>query len=333
MTRTRRFLTDNVETIVFASALLVIATLLVWWGVFSRGLIVEHTALQARYASTPAEQQQFEDKGDRQLAMIAGEGSMFAIALVACTGALFYVAVRRRESKNRLERLLQFTTHELKTPIAGVRALLQSMQIGSIPESERGRFLDQGLAETNRLEHLVETILAYQRAATRMSTAPLEVDSADLVADVLAHRSVTFGDEKLTRVPADIVLHARVLADKDAFRVVLENLLDNARKYGGGGPVTLSERLEGGQYRLAVSDQGMGFDPGDGEKLFDPFTRKDGSAGIHGSGLGLYISRQLVREMGGELAATSEGKGKGATFTLTMKAVAADTPAPGGAHG
>jgi len=100
-------------------------------------------------------------------------------------------------------------------------------------------------------------------------------------------------------------------------RVVLENLLDNARKYGGG-KVELSDVTHGAKWRLEVKDQGQGFLMTDAERLFEPFERGGGTGVAHGSGLGLYISRQLARRMQGELTATSDGLGKGSTFALEL---------------
>ena len=117
---------------------------------------------------------------------------------------------------------------------------------------------------------------------------------------------------------------AGLCVDADAFRVVLENLLDNARKYGGDG-VLLSSSLDGDRWRLAVADRGIGFDSSEAEHLFDPFSRhvKSGIT-THGSGLGLYLSRQLARDMRGELSAVSEGPGRGSTFYFDVP-IAHDT--------
>jgi signal transduction histidine kinase len=324
MTRARRFLRDNAETVVFASSLVVLAALLAWWAIFARRLIAAHELLSAIHAkSTAVDEADLVQKldeitrtGDRQTLMITGEGALFGAMLLTLLFVLFMVAVRRRDAKTRLERLLQFTTHELKTPIAGVRALFQSLQLGSIPESERARFLDQGLLEMNRLEHLAETILAYQRATSKAKREPMQARTEELIAEILEHRRRTFGEEKLERGAAH---DAGVLVDRDAFRVVLENLLDNARKYGGGS-VRMREVVDNtrARWRLSVEDDGIGFDPKDKEILFDPFERTEGAGAAHGSGLGLYISRQLARNMGGDLVAESAGKGKGSTFTFEV---------------
>src|SRR5207302_3516366 len=128
-----------------------------------------------------------------------------------------------------MERLLQFTSHELKTPIAGVRALLQSLLLGSIPDASRGELLREGVNECDRLEHLAETILAYQRSVAHARRERLRTDL--LLDEVVSHRKSTMPTEVLEVAAAE---QRQVWADRDAFRVIVENLLDNARKYGGG---------------------------------------------------------------------------------------------------
>lgn len=310
------------EALIFGGAVVVIAALLVWWGVFAGNLIEEREQLAMELAratitdpvALEQERHAVEKRVSRQRLMIAGEGSVFGAMLLVCTGTLFFVALRRRQASLRLVRLLQFTTHELKTPIAGVRALLQSLQLGSIPPERQAKFLEQGLLETNRLEHLAETILAFQRAASQARLRPVRASSESLISDVLEHRTRTFGADEVVRAKGS---SAEVLVDRDAFRVVFENLLDNARKYGGGR-VELSESVVDGRFRITLKDQGVGFEPVEADRLFEPFERDTQEGVAHGSGLGLYISRQLVRDMGGELSASSEGKGKGSVFTIDL---------------
>jgi two-component system sensor histidine kinase MprB len=212
-----------------------------------------------------------------------------------------------------MERLLQFTSHELKTPIAGVRALLQTLAQDRVPADMRGELLSDGVAACDRLEHLAETILAYQRAVV----APVVLaprDAPGLVEEVLAHRRHSMPGEDL-----EVRLEpAHVLAEPDAVRVVLENLLDNARKYGGRH-VRVEGRATPAGWDLRVTDDGPGFAPAEAERLFDPFARRSGDGVTHGAGLGLFLSRQLARDLGGDLRAESAGPGAGATFTLSLR--------------
>ncbi|MBL8950437.1 MAG: HAMP domain-containing histidine kinase [Myxococcaceae bacterium] len=298
----RAWVSRNAETVVLAGALAVIATLVVWWAVFTNRLIHDTT--------DPA-------RAERLTFMIRGESGVFAFALVACMLALFAIARRARNQRQRMERLLQFTSHELKTPIAGVRALLQSLSLGSIPDDSRAELLGEGVRECDRLEHLAETILAYQRTVTRQRQR--ERLRADVLLDeVMSHRKRTTQGEQLevAPLPKDGL---SVWADRDAFRVILENLLDNARKYGNGA-TRVSAKSEGTKWRVEVRDGGQGFEPHEVDALFDPFTPRKSTGVTHGSGLGLSISRQLARQMGGDLVAASDGPGKGSTFTLVLSA-------------
>jgi signal transduction histidine kinase len=210
-----------------------------------------------------------------------------------------------------------------------VRTLLQSLENGSIPPELRRQFLARGVAECDRLEHLVETILAYQRAVVRHTPHLETVSTTQVVGDILDHRATLFPAEHQTwgaRVPST------VRCDPEAFHVVLENLLDNARKYGGG-QVVLSESTHGLTWRLAIQDQGRGFEMAQVERLFEPFERGGGTGVSHGSGLGLFIARQLMRRMGGELYARSEGPGKGATFTMELPRLPDEAPRQEVVHG
>jgi signal transduction histidine kinase len=296
----KRWLARNAETVVLGVSLAIIASLVSWWAIFANQLIYERGVVDAARAQTLS-------------LMIHGESAVFAAALVTSVGVLFFIARKSRLAQYRMERLLQFTSHELKTPIAGVRALLQSLGMGSIPEGAKKDFLAQGINECDRLEHLAETILAYQRSVARGERKPARAEV--LLDEVLAHRKKTMPDEQLTLVgqpPA-----ATVWADRDAFRVIVENLLDNAKKYGKGQAKVRAHKAHN-HWMLEVSDEGLGFSPKDAELLFDPFAPRPRDGVTHGSGLGLSISRQLAREMGGDLKAHSEGPGKGSTFTLTL---------------
>ncbi len=322
-----RWLSRRLEYLVLSLAVAIIAALVAWWSIFARRLISQEQALAEDLLTLttkdPLELKSglaaLDARSERLLLMIAGESGVFVLALILCMVVLFVVARRRQEARIRMERMLQFTSHELKTPIAGVRALLQSLELGSVPPEQHRPLLKSGIAECDRLEHLAETILAYQRAVSLPEGGKLEAHEAGaLVAEVLAHRAHGFGAEAVAVQPAPPI---RVYANPDAFRVILENLLDNARKYGGG-KVELHTSTEGNRWKLEVRDFGLGFDPRLSERLFDPFSRAAKGAVSHGSGLGLSLSRQLARQMGGELSAMSAGEGKGSTFTLSLGSAA-----------
>jgi signal transduction histidine kinase len=320
----RLWFAERAELIVLGITLVATASLVFWWTILLRGEMrtnetLERALLGQQHGLTEqqAAERQIElaARHDRRNVMLVGESTLLALMLSGSLVVLFLLAQRRKQQREDMEKLLQFTSHEFKTPVAGVKGLLQSLAIGSIPEAQRAELLKLGQIECDRLEHLAETILAYQRAMSRDPRAGAQpIDAAQFIADLLAHRERTAVGGTVEIASIDAV---QVLADRDGLRVILENLLDNAHKYGGGS-VRLAAATGEGRWRLDIRDQGRGFDPQSAERLFDLHHRGSGEGVTHGAGLGLAIARQLARRMGGDIAAYSAGAGHGAVFTVTL---------------
>ena len=337
----RQWFAERAELIVLGVTLLATSSLVFWWTILLRGEMrnneyLERALLEREQGLTMqqvAERQiEIAAHHDRRNVMLVGESTLLALMLSGSLLALFMLAQRRKQQREDMEKLLQFTSHEFKTPVAGVKGLLQSLAIGSIPEAQRAELIKLGQLECDRLEHLAETILAYQRAMSRDPREGVKpIDAAQFIGDLLSHRERTAsgGDVVVTSVDA-----VRVLADRDGLRVIMENLLDNAHKYGGGS-VRLAAGVSEGRWRLDISDQGRGFAPEIAEKLFDLHNRGSGEGVTHGAGLGLAIARQLARRMGGNISAHSDGPGQGAVFTVTLQLapLAAGPLAEGSVHG
>ena len=313
----RQWVAERAELLVLGFTLLTTAALVVWWTILLRGELRSNELLERELLGARAElsasqvaarELELTRRHESRRIMLVGESATLGLLLSGSLVVLFLLAQRRKQQREDMEKLLQFTSHEFKTPVAGVKGLLQSLGLGSIPESQRLELIRLGQLECDRLEHLAETILAYQRA---MSREPREgaqrIDALRFIEDLLAHRARTSsgGHVKVSRIDA-----AQVLADHDGLRVILENLLDNAHKYGGG-EVTLSAGVSDGRWRLEIRDQGRGFAPESAEKLFDIHNRGSGEGVTHGAGLGLAIARQLARRSSARTRASSSLTSKG----------------------
>ncbi|MCC6333971.1 MAG: HAMP domain-containing histidine kinase [Myxococcales bacterium] len=333
----KRFFGRNLDVFLFGAALSTVGPLMAWWSVLVRRNILAMDRLsRAELELLPDAAERARRLAEldahtaRQIFMISGETALAGLLLLILTVVLFAVARKRAAENKRMQTMLQLTSHQLKTPVAGVRMLLQSLGSGVVPQDLQAQLIQRGVAECDRLEHLVETILAFQRSVARASRTEV-VPSDRLIGEILAHRESISGKEEAAWVKRQ---STPIACDPDGVRVVLENLLDNARKYGGGH-VELSESVAAQRWRLEVRDRGIGFEPSHAERLFEPFEREEGSGVAHGSGLGLYISRQLARRMHGELTASSPGKGQGSVFVLELPVARTRAPTPAGevAHG
>jgi PAS domain S-box-containing protein len=251
---------------------------------------------------------------------------------VAVTGVAFdegvVYALRDVSDEHALERarsdFVATASHELRTPLAAVygaaRTLLRTDI--EIPGDQRDRFLEIIVSETERLTAIVSQILlAGQLEEGRVDVTTTATDLKPLAQSAL--------DLARLRAPEQIELRleqngapAVALADEDKLRQVLVNLLDNAIKYSpDGGEVVVELEGGNGRVRLAVRDRGLGIPPGEHERIFEKFYRLDPALtrGVGGSGLGLFISRELVSRMGGSLTVRSQ-PGEGAAFVVDLPA-------------
>jgi signal transduction histidine kinase len=256
-----------------------------------------------------------------------GESSTLLVLLAVCTVMLYRLVRTERVSAARMREFLATVTHEMKTPLTGIKSLLQTMAAGRIPSEDCPRLVGLGLKETERLEHMVDNILM----SGRLRTSALQVHVEELrlkeqLEAFLDHRRrYMIGNEARLGLQWDAEGgDLEVRADANALRIVLENLTDNAFKYGGDkAPVTIVVTRSSDKAEVTVVDHGIGFAAHQAEALFTPFWRtSDGrSTQQHGTGLGLSLSLALARQMGGDLKAASEGPGQGARFTVSLPLV------------
>ena len=154
----------------------------------------------------------------------------------------------------------------------------------------------------------------------KLAVNPDQLPLSSVLEEIVeAAMSTTDIHEFMLDIPPDL---PKVVADRDKLAEVLTNLLSNAVKYSpDGGKITISARHQAGRNRIviAVADQGIGISPGDRENLFTTFhrIRQPETEGIGGTGLGLYIVKELVQLMQGEIWLKSQA-GKGSTFSFSI---------------
>ncbi len=232
--------------------------------------------------------------------------------------------VRRNE---RQDSFLNAVTHELKTPIASIRLYLETLQRRSnvVDEAQKQEFYKIMLSDSDRLLATVEQVLKAGQLGQRhrqqnRTVINLESLVADCVAVTLQRHDLPPGSIVLEPVPGAVRLYTFGIAED--LRTAVINVLDNAVKYSPEG-VQIRCSLAIVNYTsiaLTITDTGVGLEPSQFKRIFKRFYRVPGRsmAKIKGTGLGLFLVRNIARQHGGDATATSPGPGHGTTIAITL---------------
>ena len=256
--------------------------------------------------------------GAKRQWMFASEGVFFVIVLLGC-GWLYLGSVRRETALRRnQDRFLAAATHELKTPLATIALLLESLRENRVPPEKHHRYLTNGLLEAERLErglHNVLTAAGLRSAgkATRPTVGNLAEDVRQAI-DAMQARALAAGVELIADTP-DSLITSRDVA---AIQLVLRNLIDNAIKFSPpDATVQVSLTVHGNEAHIVVRDTGRGLNGEELTHAFEPFFRGDDKSS-GGTGLGLHLVHEMVHSHGGSVSAKSMGRDQGSSVTIRL---------------
>ena len=225
---------------------------------------------------------------------------------------------------------LSSMSHELRTPLNAIINFVEMVARGMIGavNREQVELLDQALHSSKHLLNLINDVLDISKIQAGQLTLFIE-DQVSVQIEVEAALSIVGGllQEKGLQLIRDIDPHLPMVScDRRRLRQVLLNLISNAIKFTNEGTVTVSVKNQGQEVLFAVIDTGPGILPGKQDLIFEPFIQaENGERQAHGTGLGLPISRSLVRAHGGELWVDSQ-PGEGSAFFFTLPVDRRSTP-------
>jgi two-component system, OmpR family, sensor histidine kinase SenX3 len=262
---------------------------------------------------------------NKRAVALAVFGVILFAALIAGVVLNTVFLIREIRRNERQDSFLNAVTHELKTPIASIRLYLETLQRRATTEEQKQEFYTIMLSDSDRLLATVEQVLKAGQLGQRhrqqnRTLINLESLIADCVAITLKRYDLPADSILLEPTPGAVRLHTLGIAED--LRTAVINVLDNAVKYSPDG-VHIRCSLAIAHYTevaLRVTDTGVGLPANQFKRIFTRFYRVPGRAmaKIKGTGLGLFLVRNIARQHGGDAAATSPGPNLGTTITITL---------------
>ena len=238
----------------------------------------------------------------------------------AQAGSATVYTIRDVTGEHRLDQVradvVAIVSHELRTPLTGALGAAQTLEgrYDELPDAQRLMLVEMIVEQSRRLEKVLDQILLASQIDKDVFDAHVQSFDCTEVFDAVV-RGVSSDDRPRLVVEAATGLVVR--ADLDRLRQVVANLVDNALKYSAG-PVRLAAGIREVTVRLTVSDNGPGIPEADRDRVFDKFFRLDPAqrSGVGGTGLGLYIARELTQRMDGRIGLLP--RDRGTTFFVDL---------------
>jgi len=262
---------------------------------------------------------QFTSKSHNVLALVGG-----LILLVFILGGMYFIFIYLAKQIN-ITRLYDYfianVTHELKSPLASIQLYLETLSSRKVSPERQRAFIALMMKDTNRLKNLIDSILDISIIEQKKMAYNYHVlDIEPLI------RELREGALDQFKLPGETIgisgsAPCQGVIDRDAFKIVFDNLVDNAIKYTVG-QVQVTVRISCSEKEILIefSDRGIGIRREHLQKIFNKFYRvyDADSPNIKGTGLGLYMVKEIIRYHGGTITVSSKGKNAGTTFRITL---------------
>ena len=295
----------------------------VWWIIFMAKLLNEKVELAEQFQAGDEFIARLHEQEIQRQIMLGSEGVIFLGVIIFGAWLIYRALVQTEAMKARQQNFLLSVTHELKTPIASLRIYLDTLESPKSADEKKRNVIPRMKQDAVRLERMVNNILE----ATRFDHHKYLLDTIEINLSQMLKEAVIslegIAEDQPRTVTTDIKPDIFTEADPKALRRAVDAVLENCLKYHNKNQIHIDVKLEQIRNKIAitVSDEGVGFESAESEALFDRFYRvgSEMTRSADGTGLGLYLCREIVRAHGGEVKASSKGPGKGAQFTIELK--------------
>ena len=253
----------------------------------------------------------------KRMPMILGEGSVFLIILLV--GIYFFQRTIKKESEfhQQQQNFLLSVTHELKSPLAAIKLVLQTLVKRDLTKDKRDQLIGNSIEDVGRLDDLVENMLLATRIENNSYSYPKELfDFSELVKSIYDRAIIT--SENTRNFQQQIEENITIMGDRFALGSLINNILENAVKYSPvGAAVQVQLYQQSNRIFFIVADQGVGIADSERQKIFQKFYRSGNELTRQnkGTGLGLFIVEQVAKNHQAKVV-VSNNQPKGTIFEI-----------------
>lgn len=315
-------------TTVYLLLLAYIVSALIFWGVSlhkqserilqqEKMSLIEHVDSMRHPLLYKARLSELEKKRDRRTRQYIGEGSTFLV-MILIGAVVVYSSSRRSLTVSRQQNnFMLAVTHELKSPIAGIKLSLQTLERHKLDESKKEVLIKRCITEANRLNDLCNNMLIASQMEGRQYVAAKEpLNFTELVESSLKDYTVRY-PERFEEGP---LMDCELVGDKLLLQMAVNNLLENAVKYTPEDkPVIVTLSNKNGTAIFSVADNGPGIPDKEKHKIFNKFYRvgNENTRKTKGTGLGLYLTAKILKQHKGRIL-VKNNEPTGAIFELHL---------------
>ena len=253
----------------------------------------------------------------KRMPMILGEGSVFLIILLV--GIYFFQRTIKKESEfhQQQQNFLLSVTHELKSPLAAIKLVLQTLVKRDLTKDKRDQLIGNSIEDVGRLDDLVENMLLATRIENNSYSYPKELfNFSELVKSIYDRAIIT--SENTRNFQQQIEENISIMGDRFALGSLINNILENAIKYSPtGAAIQVQLYQQTNKVFFIVADQGVGIPTSERQKIFQKFYRSGNelTRKNKGTGLGLFIVAQVAKNHQAKVL-VSNNQPKGTIFEI-----------------
>jgi len=258
-------------------------------------------------------------KNTNVIALVTG-----IILLVAVLVAMYliFIYLNRQLSLTRLyDHFIANITHELKSPLTSIQLYLETMRMRDVSKQRENEFIGLMIKDANRLNNLINSILEISGIEKKKVAYTYRIYTAQKVVHSLIDEAIEQFKLPETSIRIEGSAPCQCVVDRDALKIVFDNLIDNSIKYSTEPvDITLNLKYTSKKFIVEFADRGIGISPKDQTRVFNKFHRiyDKHIPSVKGTGLGLYWVKEIIKTHGGKVSVFSEGKNKGSRFRIEL---------------